>query len=396
MTLKNSLRRSVLACATTSLLACGFASAQTTGKGPAIALIDSAEAPQWQTWIKDSGWKIVAAPDASSPDARILALDAAVEQAIQHGEVDPARVYLAGRGAAAAAIFYTISRVPDRWAAAIAIDGSPQPAIDTDRIFAANFTNVPVLWISAGTADQDFAARLKGTGLNIEWRSAAGLDNAAIFNWLASHRREEFPQEIDCETNSPAYARCYWIRITKFDAAERNDVLPSTRLAPAVTPSLDLGGFGYKPAEPGPGVLVSFLPEKYSGPLKIGDRIVALDGRPIADPKAYLEMMTKYTEEKPAVVAVQRGKDRNRVETRVVMPRRDASVTARVDAKYVPADKEIQIVSRTIKEMRVTIPPQWAEGAKLFWNGLVLEKIDGPGCFLLTVEKELLHAARCQ
>ena len=395
MTLKNSLRRSVLACATTSLLACGYSAAQSPGTAPAIALIDSADAPQWQTWTKDLGWKILTAPAAPTPDGRVQALDAAAEAAIRQGGVDPARVYLAGRGAAAAAIFYTISRVPDRWAAAIAIDGSPQPAIDTDRIFAANFTNVPVLWISPTAADQDFAAKLKGAGLNIEWRSANGLSNTAAFEWLATHRREEFPQEIDCETNSPVYARCYWIHITKFDAAERNDVLPSTRLAPTVAPSLDLGGFGYRPAEPGPGLLVSFLPEKYSGPLKMGDRIVALDGRPIADAKAYMQMMAKYTEEKPAVVTVQRGKDRHRIETRAVLPRRDASVTARVQAQYLPADKEIQIVSRTIQEMRVTIPPQWSDGAKLFWNGLVLEKIDGPGCFVLTVEKELLHAARC-
>jgi hypothetical protein len=396
MTLKNWLRRSVPACVTISLLACGYSAAQTPAKTPAIALIDSGDAPQWQAWTKDLGWKILTAPAADTPDARVQALDAAVEEGIRHGGVDPAHVYLAGRGAAAAAIFYTISRVPDRWAAAIAIDGSPQPAIDTDRIFGANFTNVPVLWISAAAADQEFAAKLKGAGLNLEWRAAAGLSGTAVFEWLAKHRLEEFPQEIDCETNSPAYARCYWIQITKFDAAERNDVLPSTRLAPTIAPSLDLGGFGYKPAEPGPGVLVSFLPDKYNGPLKMGDRIVALDGRAIADARAYLAMMARYTEEKPAVVTVQRGKDRNRVETRVVMPRRDASVTARVQAQYLPAEKEIQIVSRTINQMRVTVPPQWADGAKLFWNGLVLEKIDGPGCFVLTVEKELLHAARCQ
>jgi hypothetical protein len=396
MTLKNWLRKSVLACATTSLLASGYSAAQTPAKTPAIALIDSADAPQWQAWTRDLGWKILTAPEAGTPDGRVQALDAAVEEAIRQGGVDRRRVYLAGRGPAAAAVFYTISRVPDRWAAAIAIDGTPQQAIDTDRIFAANFTNVPVLWISEGTADRELAARLKGAGLNVEWRSAAGLINTAVFEWLAKHQVDEFPQEIDCETNSPAYARCYWIRITKFDAGERNDVLPSTRLAPTIPPSLDLGGFGYKTTEPGPGVLVSFLPEKYNGPLKMGDRIVALDGRPIADAKAYLEMMARYTEEKPAVVTVQRGKDRNRVETRVVMPRRDASVTARVQGQYLPAEKEIQIVSRTIKEMRVTIPPQWSDGAKLFWNGLVLEKIDGPGCFALTVEKELLHAARCQ
>jgi hypothetical protein len=78
-----------------------------------------------------------------------------------------------------------------------------------------------------------------------------------------------------------------------------------------------------------------------------------------------------------------------------VVPRRDAIVTARVEGKYLPADKEIQIISRTVKEMRVTIPPEWAMGAKLYWNGLALEKIEGPGCWLLTIETELLRAAKC-
>ena len=54
------------------------------------------------------------------------------------------------------------------------------------------------------------------------------------------------------------------------------------------------------------------------------------------------------------MVAVQRGKERIRVETRIVVPSRDPVVTARVEAQYLPADKEIQIVSRTITEMRVT------------------------------------------
>jgi hypothetical protein len=184
--------------------------------------------------------------------------------------------------------------------------------------------------------------------------------------------------------------------MTQFDAAERNDILPSTRLRGDQLPSLDLGGFGYKVDEPGPGVLVSFLPEKYSGPLKMGDRIVALDGRPIDNPQTYLELMAKYTEPRAAVATVLRGKDRVRVETFVVMPKHDTSVTARVQAQYLAAEREVQIVSRTVNEMKVTVPPHWAEDSRLFWNGLALEKIESAGCFVLTVEKELLHAAKCR
>ena len=92
---------------------------------------------------------------------------------------------------------------------------------------------------------------------------------------------------------------------------------------------------------------------------------------------------------------VQRGKERIRVETRMVLPKRDSAVTARVQAQYSPAEKEIQIVSRTVTEMRVTVPPAWTP-ATLYWNGLSLEDLKTPGCYALTVEKELLHAAPCE
>ena len=397
---KSSSRRSVLACGVISLLAAAGADPQSApapaAKSPAIALLDAADAPQWQTWAKGIGWQIIT-PAASDPaiDLRVRALASAVRDAIRNSGVDPARVYLAGRAEGAAAVFYAISRVPDLWAAGVALGGSPQPAIDSDRIFTANFTNVPVLWIGADSGDEALANQLKSENLNLEWRSAAGATNTTIFEWLAKHRRDEFPIEIDCETNSPTFASCYWIQMTKFDVNERNDVLPSSRLRPGSGAALDLGGFGFPKDDAGPGVLVSLLPEKYGGPLKMGDRIVALDGRPVENARQYADTMAKFVEEKPVVATVQRGKERIRVETRIVLPRREPVVSARVEAQYLPADKEIQIVSRTVKEMRVTIPPQWALGGRLYWNGLSLEKIDAPGCFLLTVEKEILHATPC-
>ena len=84
-----------------------------------------------------------------------------------------------------------------------------------------------------------------------------------------------------------------------------------------------------------------------------------------------------------------------RVETRVVLPRRESGVTARVQAQVQPAEKEIQIVTRTITELRITVAPQWVP-ATLLWNGLSLENIKESGCWLLAVEKELLHAEKCK
>src|ERR1035437_11048102 len=105
-------RKSVLACGIISLLARRPAAARPTpAKSPAIALVDGEDAAQWRTWTKDLGWQVIApAADAANAnvDARVQALVPAVEAAIRDSGVDPARVYLAGRGSAAAVVFYAI------------------------------------------------------------------------------------------------------------------------------------------------------------------------------------------------------------------------------------------------------------------------------------------------
>ncbi|HEV2446109.1 MAG TPA: PDZ domain-containing protein [Candidatus Sulfopaludibacter sp.] len=394
--MKNWPGKFARACGITSLLACATAAQPAAAKHPAIALADPSDAEQWQILVKALDWLVIAPPrDAKAGiDARVQALSAAVADAIQKSDADPARIYLAGRGDYAALVFYAIARMPDLWAAGIALGGSPVPAIDTNRVFATNFSNAPVLWVSAAPEAEAFAGKLKTLGLNVEWRSATGLTNGAVLDWMNRHARDEFPASIDCETDSPSVGRCYWIQMTKFDAAERNDVLPSTRLAGASGAFLDVGDFSYKLTDPGPGVLVASLPAKYSGPLKTGDRIVELDGRPIENPRQFADTMGKKTREDRVVIMVQRGKDRMRVETRIVVPQRDSTVTARVQAKYVAEDNHIEIVSRTVTEMRVTIPQHWVP-VSLYWNGLSLEDIAKPGCMLLSIDKEILHAAAC-
>ena len=174
-------RKSVLVCGIISLLARGAAAAQATpAKSPALVLVDGADAAQWRTWTKDLGWQVIAPagpggrPAANANiDLRVQALASAVEAAIRNAGVDPGRVYLAGRGSAAAVVFYAISRVPDLWAAGIALGGSPKPAVDTNRLFAANFTNAPVLWIGE-SGDQALAEKLKSAGINLELRLEIG------------------------------------------------------------------------------------------------------------------------------------------------------------------------------------------------------------------------------
>ncbi len=389
-------RRSGIACAVSLL--CGLLAAQPAPKGvPAFALLDESDAAQWRSWASGAGWRVVtpgALPADATADARVQALATAVQEAAGKAEIDPARVYVAGRGASAALAFYAVSRLPDAWAAALAVGGSPQSVIDGGRLFAVNFKNTPILWAGGGAEDEALAAKLKGAGMNLEFRTAANLSISAAVEWLAAHVRESFPDAIDCETSSPAFTRCYWTQLAKFDAGERNDVLPTTAIPPAVAGALDLGAFRYRVDDPGPGVLVSALPDKYDGPLKVGDRITALDGKPLENARQYERSMRQATQERTAVVMVERGKEHKRIETRVIVPRRPTVITARVQASYVPEEKEIRISTRTVSEMRVTVPPQWAP-ATLYWNGLSLEEIKAPGCLLLRIEKELLHSEKC-
>jgi len=394
--LKSWLGKSVLACGTINLLAWHAAAQPAANAKPAIALVDTADLSQWQTWSKEIGWQtlVPSVANDAAMDVRVEALGAAVRDAIHSGSVDPARIYLAGRGAAAAGVFFAISRLPDLWAAAVTLGGSPQPAIDSDRFYAANFANVPVLWISPTADDQPLAAKLQAAGVPLERRLREQIQMSAVFDWLKERSREPNPAAIDCETDSPRFAGCYWIRITRFDAGERNDVLPSSRMQSAIVASLDLGGFGYKVDDPGPGLLVSFLPDKYNGPLKVGDRIVELDGKDLADARAYRDQMAQVKEERQVAVIVQRGKQHIRIETAEILPRRAPMVTARVQAKYMPEEKEIQIVSRAVTEMQVTIPPQWVPAA-VNWNGVALEKVEAPGCRLLVIEKALESAKAC-
>jgi hypothetical protein len=396
--LRSWLTKFGVACGTISLAVAAGESGAASGK-PAIVLVDNADLARWQSWAKTLGWLVIAPTvGPNTPiDGRVEALETAAREAIENGSADHARIYLAGSGEGAAAVFYTISRQPDPWAAGLALGGSPQAAIDTGRLYAGNFTNVPLLWAGTTQQDQQLAGELADAGLNLEWRSAEKLPVASVLDWLGGHTREDFPKTIDCETPSATFSRCYWIRLTKLDGAERNDVLASSRITPAIKPALDLGPYGYKIDDPGPGILISFLPEKYNGPLKMGDRIVQLDGRQIADARGYNKLMGAFKDERPIAVMIERRKERVRLETSVILPRRAPEATARVHAKFDSAAKEVQILSRTVAEMQVTIPPQWTPGV-LTWNGVPLEKLEAAQaerCFELRVEKELESSRPC-
>ncbi len=403
MTLKSWSRKFAAVCGIISALAAGGLQGQTAGNlpaattpKPAIVLPDPRDAATWKKWTDELGWQLIAPDIAPNTDAdgRAAALADAARAAIKSGSADPSRIYLAGRGADVPLVFYIVSRVPDLWAAAFALGGSPAAALASGRVYAANFTDAPVLWVSEAAGDSDLAARLKAAGLNVDWREAKTLTIAQSFATLEKYTHAEFPPVADCETNTERFASCYWLEPVRFDPGERNDVLPKSRVLDGSGASLDLGGFGYRITDPGPGALISSLPKDYFGPLQIGDRIVELDGTPIADAKDFNARMNKMYAEKEVVAMIARGKERLRVPTRVVLPSPDSYVTSRVQGKYDAQWKTIQILSRSISELRVRIPAEWLP-ADLYWNGLEMENLTKPGCYRLTVDKELLDAAPC-
>jgi len=374
------------------------AAAAQAQKSPLLVLLGG-DSKVWQAACQERGWQFLEPPGDSagkSADQRVQALAAAVEEAGRRLPVDPDRVYLAAQGGSVSTLFYVAARIPDLWAAAVAAGGSPRAAIDSNRLFAANTANLPVLWLFADKDEEPLGKKLQSAGFNLEWREPAAAKPSEIFDWLAAHQRNPFPAAADCETGSPLFTHCYWVEVTKFDPAERNDVLDSTRVQPLGSGAvLAIGSFGYNPGEPGPGVLVASLPEKYTGPLKVNDRIVELGGKELKNAAEYAQILYRTLEEKPVVVMVERGKEHLRLETKIEMAPRAEPVTARVRAQYLPELQEVEVVSRAITQMKLTLPEGWLP-AKINWNGTEVANATAGGCWLLDEQKELLTGKRCQ
>jgi hypothetical protein len=365
----------------------------------ALLVLLGGDSKTWEGACRERGWQFLQPQTDSagkSADQRIKALAAEVEDAEKRLSVDPNRVYLAAQGGSVSTLFYMAARMPDIWAAAVALGGSPRSAIDSNRIFAANTTNLPVLWLFSNKDEEPLGKKLQSAGFNLEWRELTAAKPPEIFEWLSGRQRDPFPTTADCETGSPLFSRCYWVEVTKFDPAEANDVLDSTRMQPLGSGAqLDIGPFGYNPSDPGPGVLVASLPEKYSGPLKLNDRIVALGGKELKHGAEFAQILYGTFEEKPVVAMVERGKEHIRLEARIVIAPRAETVTARVRAQYLPDLQEVEVITRAIAQMKLTLPESWLP-AKINWNGTEVAHATTGGCWLLDEQKELLTGKRCQ
>ena len=351
----------------------GLAAAQDT----TLVLLSGAADSPWPAIAAETGWRLVRPDLSKAPpawtDAGLSAILPAAER----------RVFLIAEHDLAAAAFYAASRTPHAWMATVAIGGSPRAAVATNRLYAANTNLTPVLWIS-----EQADPRLERGKFNVEIRpTATGKD---VVDWLNARQREAFPPEVDCETGNPKFARCFWAEITGFDARRRNDVLDSTRIWAGSGAYLDLGGFGFQPGAPGPGVEVAWLPPRYSGPLRLGDRLVAVAGREIHDSDDYAAFMDQQVDGKPAAVMVVRGKERKRIETHIIVTPREELTTARIRAQFLQEAREILLITRQVSALRVRIPEHWS-GMAASWNGQDLGKLE-TGCWNIGDE----GAGRCE
>jgi hypothetical protein len=331
------------------------------------------------------GWEFAPIPEVLPGDAAVRQIEAAVEQAAKRRPIDTTRTYLVGRGTAGATVFYTVSRRPDLWAAALAAGGNPDPAVETNRLFGANAEMVPILWaVQAG--DQAKAgldrAKLAAKGFRIEL-SAGQMNLPEAFDWLAAHKSDPYPAKVDCETGSPAFARCYWLQIAKFDPSARNDVLARSRVAPGPGAYLALGAFGYSGDDPGPGILLNWLAPNYPGPLKLNDRIVSLGGTQIKDGRGFVEFMAAQTGERALGVVVLRGKERLRMESRIALAKREENVTARVRAEFLMDGHQLLLITRGVAAVRLDLPSYWVP-CTINWNGVEAGSADAAGCWTVT------------
>ncbi len=344
---------------------------------------------QWEEAAREEGWNLVLPWNGGAysfaSDAGVRALAAILEDYAKRTPVDRQRVFLAGHGDGAPAVFYALSRSPDRWAAGLAIGGDAGRVIDSNRLFAGNAAAIPILWVYQEErlpALQQSIDRLQSAGLNLSLLAANEFTVKDSIAWLKPHRAEFPPVRVDYETGSPEFTTAFWVSIRGFDFRLRNDALDSTRVDPGTGAFLRLGGFGYDPAGDGPGLRVKWLPANYKGPLKREDVIVSIAGTMIEDARHYGEFMEAQRESRDVGVILLRNGKSQRLEARIVIPHREEEETARVHAEYLKDSGEIMLVSRGAQSLAVTVPEGWAP-VKLSWNGLDIADAASAGCWSL-------------
>src|SRR6185436_20940809 len=129
---------------------------------------------QWQPVTASHGWNCAMPFVAGVSDGAVRAVQLVVADIQKRlPKVDETRVYLAGIGASTPEVFYTLTRSPDVWAAALAIQGSPAQAINSYKLYGANTQAAPLLWIAPAAEADLFRPKLSTAAFNFETRPEA-------------------------------------------------------------------------------------------------------------------------------------------------------------------------------------------------------------------------------
>ena len=130
----------------------------------------------------------------------------ALRLAEERFDVDPDRVWLAGRGKSVPAALAAADAFPQRFAAALGVAG------DAGEARPDNLVNVPVLLVGGGARARALveAARALGIdGIALE----TGVDPAGQWDWLVAQRRDPWPERVTVSPGDPFPTRAHWLRI---------------------------------------------------------------------------------------------------------------------------------------------------------------------------------------
>ncbi len=308
---------------------------------PVAVILDSKP----ERWAVPADWMTLAPQVDALSDLGIKMVEVMLSDAAKRTNVNFSRVYLLGESQF---VTFGVSRLPDVWAAAAWMGGDVKLAIATNKIFSGNGALIPKL--------------------------EAKSEKEAI-EFVEKQEQLPMPAKVDCETGNQAFTRCYYLQITKFDMRMMNQALGTTRISSGPQVSLAIGNFAYTP---------DLEITKPVGPLKMGDRILAVNGKEVNEHNAYEQLIARLNEDREVTLTVQRGKQRVRIETTAKIAKREEPLSARIQAEYFPDSKELLVISRAVGEFVVQLPRPWT-GATINWNGVEVNKNTAAGCWVVSM-----------
>lgn len=310
-----------------------------------------------QIVIHPFGWNESAWWHASQVD-NIVAL---VDRVKRQYNVDESRIYLTGTSDGGTGTYFLAMREPTLWSSYLPLIGhlgvlaNPATGADGD-LYASNLVNKPFFIVNGIRDPQYPAARiapylemLRTAGVSVVFRPQASgghdtswwpSERALYEQFVHDHPRLPHPPLLSWETErTDRYQRIHWLVIDELGPRPGDMPLADTN---AVTERADpdFGLRGDSRRERGTRVVeVLAGSDAAAMGLMAGDRILEIDGRPIADITAILDAFAQNTG--PMItMAVERGRERLRLQgrfpplppagtARPVFPRRHSS--GRVD-----------------------------------------------------------------